>query len=226
VLPARAGDGDVWLKTSDDFPDDCARIGLSDAGYRTHHEGLSWVMRRENGGHVNTRDLRRFAETSDPDAAVAELVAAGFWRRTPDGWLIVHAMGDQIEPEVMARRRARTRERVRRHRMKAVGLLPADPGNAVTNGVSNGVTERVTRVGSGRDGSGRDRKIKERQDEKIEEPARDEHEPEPAPAPDPSYWPLVRVPGAGSARTPGGCGCRNGQYGEHRGDCPRVSGVG
>jgi hypothetical protein len=138
----------VWLKTSDDFPDDCARVRLSDAAYRTHHEGLSWTMRRETGGWIDRLDLRRFAETTDPAAAVQELCAVGFWRAVDDGWQIMHAMDDQPEPEVLAQRRAATKERVRRHRMKKAGLNP--DGNAVTDTV----TERDTRDGSGRVGTG------------------------------------------------------------------------
>jgi len=29
----------TWTKLSDDFPEDCARVGLSDAAVRTHLEG-------------------------------------------------------------------------------------------------------------------------------------------------------------------------------------------
>jgi hypothetical protein len=134
------------LKKSDDFADDCARAGLSDAAYRTHDEGLLWVMRRETGGWLDRLDLRRFAETRDPDAAVAELVAAGFWQPSGDGWLVIHGMEHQPELEVLAARRKAAAERQRRKRAKAAGLDvsrrdyprddPRDPG----------------RVGSGRDG--------------------------------------------------------------------------
>lgn len=138
----------TWLKTSDDFPDDLARIKLSDAAYRTHHEGLSWTMRRETGGAIDGLDLKRFAETMtrDPEEAVAELVSHGLWKVTRDGWQIIHAMDDQPEPELLAKRRVLVKERVRKHRLSKAGL--EDNGN--------GVTERVTRDGSGRDGSGRD----------------------------------------------------------------------
>jgi hypothetical protein len=132
----------TWTKLGDDFADDCARAGLSDAAVRTHTEGLVWAMRRETGGLLDKRDVQRAIETAEPDAAVAELVAAGFWRETSRGWLIVHHMEHQPEPDLIARRRKLTAERVRKHRRRKAGL-PDD---------GNGVTERVTRVGSGRVG--------------------------------------------------------------------------
>ena len=51
----------MWLKLSDDFGDDCARLKLSDAAFRTLVESLLWAMRRENGGSIDNIDIRRFA---------------------------------------------------------------------------------------------------------------------------------------------------------------------
>lgn len=133
----------TWLKLSDDFGDECARADLSDAAMRTHVEGLLWCMRRETGGALTKRDVRRFAETADPDAAVTELVNSGFWIREGDGYRVVQHMEHQPEPDVIDRRRSLTADRVRKHRRKRAGLEAE---------ASNGVTERVTRVGSGRDG--------------------------------------------------------------------------
>jgi hypothetical protein len=100
-------------------------------------------MRRETGGVLDKRDVQRAMETAEPMAAIAELVAAGFWAETSRGWLIVHHMEHQPEPDLIARRRKLTAERVRKHRRRKAGLAD-DAGN--------GVTERVTRVGSGRVG--------------------------------------------------------------------------
>ncbi len=61
----------TWAKLSDSFGDEVA--GLSDAAFRTHVEALLWTMRRETDGHLAERDVRRFAETADPAAAVQEL---------------------------------------------------------------------------------------------------------------------------------------------------------
>jgi hypothetical protein len=157
----------TWVKLSDDFAEKAARSGLSDAAFRTHIEALLWTMRRETGGWLRTRDIKRFAETKDPEAAVGELVGKDWWHfpagdgRYPDAdpdydpgadpslFVIVANMDDQPEPDVIEARRRKTAERVRRHRRKMAGLDSDDPP-------SNDVTERVTRVGSGRDGTGKD----------------------------------------------------------------------
>lgn len=67
----------TWTKLSDDFGDSCA--GLSDAAFRSHVEALIWTMRREGGGYIASRDVKRFAESPHAEMAVAELVACGWW---------------------------------------------------------------------------------------------------------------------------------------------------
>jgi len=86
----------TWLKLSDDFHDQCA--ALSDAAYRTHVEALGWVMRRETGGSLSRRDVLRCIETEDPDAAIEELLAGGFWKRVPSpaassAWSFLRSFG-------------------------------------------------------------------------------------------------------------------------------------
>jgi hypothetical protein len=118
----------TWLKIPEDFPEDCAKAGLSDAAVRTHLEGLVWAMRRENDGRILRSELRRFADTEgDPKAAAAELVAAQFWRETGKGWVIVHTMEHQPEAEVIAARRAMNAERQRNSRRRKAGLEGDDP---------------------------------------------------------------------------------------------------
>jgi hypothetical protein len=116
----------TWLKKSDEFSDECRN--LSDAAYRTHDEGLLWVMRRENGGRFPKRELHRFAETLDPDKAAAELVAAGFWRDHGREFEIVHHMHHQVEIAVLIKRRENTAERTRRWRRREAGFAPEDDG--------------------------------------------------------------------------------------------------
>ena len=106
--------------TGDEFPKECALKRLSDAAYRTHHEGLSFSNERELDGRITRRDLRRFAETDDPDAAVAELVAARFWvpAKDGDGWVIRHHIEHQLSHRELVRRRAQAAERQRRKRAR------------------------------------------------------------------------------------------------------------
>lgn len=106
----------VWVKLNDTYGDDCAR--LSDAAFRTHTEGLGWTMRRLTEGRISERDLRRFAETADPDAAVAELLKNGWWETCPDGdgWVVVHDMDVQRSPDQVEADRSASAERQRRWR--------------------------------------------------------------------------------------------------------------
>jgi hypothetical protein len=108
----------VWTKLDDRYGDDCAP--LSDAAFRTHTEALNWTMRRETEGRITTRDLRRFAETAEPDTAVAELVEHDFWEDhdSGDGWTILRDIHYQRTKDQIAADREATAERQRRWREK------------------------------------------------------------------------------------------------------------
>lgn len=151
----------TWTKLSDDFSDECRH--LSDAAFRTHAEGLLWAMRRETGGYLTSRDIARFAESPHAEMAVTELVACGWWSVEGQGYRINHHMEHQPEPDVLAKRRELTADRVRKHRRKKAGLsaespgpLDAprpdpsrpDPGNASRSAPGNAVTEEVPGWGS------------------------------------------------------------------------------
>ena len=72
----------TWTKLGEEFSD--AARDLSDAAFRTHIEALMWSNRRGLDLQVPKRDLKRFAETDDPDTAVKALVAAGWWQDCGD----------------------------------------------------------------------------------------------------------------------------------------------
>jgi len=115
----------TWLKLGDEFPDDCAAAGLSDSAFRLHVEGLSWVMKRETGGWVSSRDVRRLSDSTDPQAALAELLAAGLWidpEKVEKKYLIVHHMDLQPEPDEIALNRKKAAERQRNSRRRRAGL--------------------------------------------------------------------------------------------------------
>jgi hypothetical protein len=126
----------VWAKLDDTYGDDCAP--LSDAAFRTHTEGLGWTMRRVTEGRITQRDLRRFAETKDPDTAVAELVETGWWEahQDGDGWTILHDMGcqrtkDQIEADRVANAERQRRWREARAKKKAKARADDEPRDDV-----------------------------------------------------------------------------------------------
>jgi hypothetical protein len=155
----------TWLKVSDDFGDDCARVQLSDAGFRTHVEALCWTMRRETGGRIDAIDLRRFAESERAAEAVQELLDAGFWSRTDSGYMVVHHMEHQPETDVIAKRRKNDAERQRRKRRKDAGLPPDEPASRRDSRRDN--PRDPGRVGSGRDGvtSTAELRLKEEQEQ-------------------------------------------------------------
>ena len=153
-MPDGGVPGMTWLKLSDDYGDDLARFNLSDAAFRTHTEALGWVMRRENGGCLTERDVLRFAETEFPSVAVQELCDLGLWEKTPDGYMVRHHMEHQPEPAVLAARRVADATRQQRLRNKRAGLTEVADQVDQSHGVTHGVAQRVTRVGSGRVGTG------------------------------------------------------------------------
>lgn len=143
----------TWTKLSDDFADQC--VDLTDASFRTHVEALIWTMRRETGGFITPRELKRLAESPHYEMAVTELLATGWWSIDGQGYRINHHMEHQPEPDLIAKRRADTAQRVKKHRRKKAGLeaeppapLTASrpdptrpvPGNASRNAGGNAVT--------------------------------------------------------------------------------------
>ncbi len=117
----------MWLKLSDDFGVECD--GLSDSAFRTHVEGLLWTMHCLTDGHIPAANVRRFAASPGFEAAIEELVALGWWSIVSDGFMIRHAMGDQVESEVVHKRRENDAARQRKSRRKKAGLEP-DPLDA------------------------------------------------------------------------------------------------
>lgn len=153
----------TWLKLGEEFTRETRT--LSDAAFRTHVEGLAWVLDRETGGELDERDVRRFAETPDFAAAVDELVEVGYWRRTRTGYVIAHHMDEQPSPQYLRDKRRNNATRQARYRereaLKARGFDPGQIEQELTNRGypptgrgSNGrlaaaaVTSDVTRYGT------------------------------------------------------------------------------
>jgi hypothetical protein len=138
----------AWTKLGDEFADEAWQ--LPDAAWRTHVEALLWSGRLGLDLVIPKRHLRRFAFTADPEAAAAELCAAGWWKDDGDFWDVSLRFADwQVERAVVEQRRegaALRKRRQRRHEAGDHGLCL--PGNC----------PHVTRDGTrdpGRDGTGR-----------------------------------------------------------------------
>lgn len=109
-----------WTKLGDEFSD--AARDLSDPAWRTHIEALLWSNRRALDLTITKNDVRRFAETDNPDAAIAELVETGWWQDLGDGWWIGCRFEEwQLERAVVEHRKRLNRERVQRARLHKAG---------------------------------------------------------------------------------------------------------
>jgi hypothetical protein len=183
----------VWVKLSDDFSVRCAQARLSDAAVRTHTDALCWIMDREMGPVLSPRDLRRALESEHADAAVRELLAAGWWvREGSDGSVrVIECMADQPEPEVIAKRREATADRKRRERLRRAGLdVDPETGEIVSRrDVPRDGTRDPGRDGTGRDGTG-------------ESTYGTEDEGDGVAASDEPVWPAVAGPGSVSGPPP------------------------
>jgi hypothetical protein len=76
----------TWTKLSDDWCDRPAMLQLSYEARWLALEALVWCNRHGQDGHVSRAALRRITDVPDPEACATELVAAGLWTATGDGW--------------------------------------------------------------------------------------------------------------------------------------------
>jgi hypothetical protein len=147
----------TWTKLGDEFAGET--ISLSDAAFRTHVEALMWSNYRLLDLAVPKRDIKRFAETVDPDQAVKELVEAGWWEDHGAVWWIGCRFPDWQRDRVQVQhRRAQwsvQKRRQRRHKLGDHSLcLPGgqcvrDAGVSVVDSAPDPVSVSV----SGRDSS-------------------------------------------------------------------------
>lgn len=137
----------TWTKLSDDYPDDTWT--LSDAAYRLHTDGLVWSNRKLLDLFIAAEDLPRCSKRPE---AVAELVAAGFWREHGDGCLIVHhGLYQRTREQVVKRQEANRRN-------GAKGGRPVKPTESdVDVSETQSVSESVSESPPHRDRTGQDR---------------------------------------------------------------------
>jgi hypothetical protein len=110
----------TWAKTGSEFPDECANVGLSDAAYRTHHEAITWLYTVERLDMLVPKRLAgRVMFSSNASAAVAELVAHGWWEDVGDAWRIRHH-ADVVRSSIATqqKKRAASKRTSQRHRAK------------------------------------------------------------------------------------------------------------
>ncbi|MEU0467201.1 hypothetical protein ABZ215_24640 [Amycolatopsis sp. NPDC006131] len=150
--PMEVVKGLVWTKLGDEYPD--ATRDLSDAAWRTHTEALCWSNRRLLDLVIPKRDLKRFAETEDPQLAAKELEETGWWQDLGDSWFIGVRFSEwQLERSVVEHRRDLNADRQRRHRLHKSGdhsMCTTDRCNALRD-ASRDALPGTGRVGTGRE---------------------------------------------------------------------------
>lgn len=101
----------TYAKFGQEFCDECADAGLSDAAFRTHTEAIGFLYRIESYEmRIKKHLVQRFAGSSEWRAAVAELVKVGFWRDVGSEYLVEHH-GDVFRGSLVAQQKARHRNR-------------------------------------------------------------------------------------------------------------------
>lgn len=138
----------TWTKLSDDFTDRPDLLGCSRSARLLHVEAMVWSNRTLQDGRVPRAALRRMTDADDVEREVQELVDAGVWEETVDGWQLDWSDQDDAETvRVRQRRRAEIqkayRKRVAAHR--AGDHAQCDPrhcrqtvtGNATGNATSH-----------------------------------------------------------------------------------------
>lgn len=163
----------TWTKLSDDATDDPALLALPRSVRLVHFEALVWSNRHATDGVVPRHMLVRITDEPDPATAAGQLVAAGKWVESEQGWEIVGFLDDQPSAEDVQRTRELARQRQQRqrkhrggdHSMCVAKYCPAlrdqmresRVTKPVTNGVSHDTPSRPvpTRPGPKEPGTGR-----------------------------------------------------------------------
>lgn len=100
----------TWVKLSDTFAIEPRWDALSVHAFACHVAAMCDCAQKLTDGRLTTKAVRRLPIVDDPEAAAVELVAAGLWQKTDDGYLIVDYLKDQelaadVEDRIQSKRR-------------------------------------------------------------------------------------------------------------------------
>lgn len=105
----------TWVRLDDNFADHPKVDGLSDGAFRLHVAALCHSGRYLTDGAVTAATARRLTPYYKPKQP-AELVGAGLWEETRDGWAIHDYLAYQQSAEKVRADREAASVRMRRHR--------------------------------------------------------------------------------------------------------------
>jgi len=121
-------------------------------------EAIVWCRLHHTDGRIPAHMLSRITDDPDPKAAAAQLVEAGRWTMTAEGWLIVDYLDKQMSAERVKEKRQNSRERYDRWQAgknKQASNAPDNaPANEPTNGAAPSRPDRTRPVPIGRGRSG------------------------------------------------------------------------
>jgi hypothetical protein len=141
-----------WTKLSDDHFDRLEVIDLSRDARLLDIECAVWSNRALSDGRIPAAALRRITDSPDVDAATNELVKAGLWEATDDGWQVLDWTRTQESADDVRHRQEANRERQAKYRARREAHLAGDHAgcdprfcatrrnasrNTVTHAVSN-----------------------------------------------------------------------------------------
>jgi hypothetical protein len=101
----------AWADYGTEFSGECVAAALSDAAYRTHREAIDWLYLAEQPSCRIPKNIVLHLPGNSRRRAVAELLAAGFWKDHGDCFEVVHH-AEVIRDSLI--RQAGARERNRR----------------------------------------------------------------------------------------------------------------
>lgn len=129
-----------WVKLDDRFPSHRKVALLSDRAFRLHVSALCWCSENLTDGHITDRELPLVAKVRSVKATAQQLVDAGVWDRTADGWAIHDYLDYNPSREQTAAERKKNAARQEAFRKRRNGK-PTPPPSGDSNGGSNGVTK-------------------------------------------------------------------------------------
>lgn len=116
-----------WARLDDRFPTNRKVALLSDAAFRLYVTAICWSTENLTDGVIRTKELRVVANVRAAGRRAQELVDAGLWEQTPDGWVIHDFAEYQPTAEQVREDRAAAAARQKRWRDKKKGTPPGPP---------------------------------------------------------------------------------------------------
>jgi hypothetical protein len=130
----------TWVRLDDGWYDHPKFLNVGDAARLLWVQGLTWSARHTTDGHVSRKAAARFLQTKrNLGIAISELVRAGLWVATEDGYLIHDYSDYQTSSEQIKAERAANRERVRRWRDRQSNAVTSPITDLQCNGINNGL---------------------------------------------------------------------------------------